>query len=89
LVNDTTVLSQTAAAGVSYIHIGFDKHQIITANGAKTESLHAGEVSKQHMDLQAREELFTLFPTLRTQPNDWGAPVRPCLKVQESKLLAG
>jgi hypothetical protein len=35
----------------------------------------------------AREELFSLFPSLRTNPNGYGQTARRCLKKYESELL--
>jgi hypothetical protein len=87
LLNDSTILSQTAKQGVTYIHLGFARHQIITANGAPTESLHTGDVSKENMHPAAREELFALFPDLRTQPDNRSDTARTCLTFSETRLL--
>ncbi len=88
LLNDSTILSQSANKGVTYIHLGFARHQIITANGAATESLHAGCISKDQMAPAAREELFALFPDLRTQPDNRSGSARTCLTFSETRLLA-
>jgi hypothetical protein len=87
LLNDSTILSQTAKQGVTYIHLAFARHQIITANGAPTESLHTGDVSKEKMHPAAREELFALFPDLRTQPDNRSDTARTCLTFSETRLL--
>lgn len=89
LINDSTILRQPAPKGVTYIHLGFARHQIITANGAQTESLHTGSVAKDQMEIKAREELFTLFPKLRTQPYSGSEAARQCLSVSETRLYAG
>ncbi len=88
LLNDSTILTQHATDGITYIHLGFAKHQIITANGAATESLHAGCISKDQMAPAAREELFTLFPALRIQPFNGSESARTCLTCSEARLLA-
>lgn len=88
LINDSTIMSQSAKQGVTYIHLGFARHQIITANDAPTESLHAGTISKEHMTTAAREELFALFPDLRTQPDNKAGSARTCLTCSETRLLA-
>ncbi|MEL6167658.1 MAG: Hint domain-containing protein [Pseudomonadota bacterium] len=74
--------------GTRYIGLLFDRHQIVFANGAQTESLHAGRLAKGRMSLSERAELFRLFPTLRTAPEDFGPPVRRALGVGEGRLLA-
>ncbi|KEJ90887.1 Hint domain-containing protein [Sulfitobacter donghicola] len=88
LLNDSTILTKTPAAGVTYIHLGFARHEIITANGALSESLHTGSVAKSSMDIAAREELFSLFPDLRTAPHNPGNAARACLNVTETRLIA-
>ena len=88
MVNDSTIRMRTAAQPVTYIHLGFDRHQIITANGTQTESLHADAVSKDAMSIAAREEFFGLFPDLRTRPTNDANAARPCLSVRETKLYS-
>lgn len=88
LINDTTIRAQTPAEGVTYVHIGFERHQIVTTNDLQTESLHTGSVAKDKMSLAAREELFGLFPDLRTHPDTRADTARPCLSVLETRLYA-
>lgn len=88
LLNDTTIRIQNPPEGVTYIHIGFKRHQIITANNTLTESLHAGSIAKGEMATAAREELFGLFPDLRTQPHTPAHTARPCLSVRETRIYA-
>ena len=49
---------------VSYFHLLFDDHHIVTSNGALTESYHLGEHTYLGMDVAARAELTELFPSL-------------------------
>ncbi len=72
---------------VSYIHLMFDRHEVIYANGAATESFHARHVGLDGMAEDAREELFAIFPDLRSHPNAHGPSARPCLKQYEAQLL--
>ncbi|RLL71051.1 Hint domain-containing protein [Paenirhodobacter hankyongi] len=73
---------------VSYLHLLFDCHEIILANGAWTESFQPGDLSLGSMDAPQRDELFTLFPELRTQveTGDWAA-ARLSLKRHEVRVL--
>lgn len=50
---------------VTYFHLVFDKHEVIFAEGAPTESFHPGPEGIAALDADARDELFTLFPHLR------------------------
>ncbi|MEI4472221.1 Hint domain-containing protein [Frigidibacter sp. MR17.24] len=72
---------------VTYIHILFDGHQVIYAEGAATESFHPGAVGIGTLDAPAREELFAIFPELRADPNSYGRAARPLLKRAEAQLL--
>lgn len=54
------------AGFVDYHHIMFDRHEIVTSNGALTESLYTGSEALKSVGPAAREEIFRIFPALRT-----------------------
>lgn len=54
-------------AGVSYVHLLFDRHEIILADGTWTESFQPGARTLGDMDAAIRAELFALFPELQTR----------------------
>ncbi|MEQ8902671.1 MAG: Hint domain-containing protein [Roseovarius sp.] len=72
---------------VTYIHIMFDRHEVIYAGGIATESFYAGDSALSAVDAAAREELFTIFPELRSAPGRHREIARPCLKRHEAALL--
>ncbi len=74
-------------AEVTYIHLMFDRHEIIFAEGLATESFHAGDVALTGISQAAREDLFTVFPDLRTNPGEHSKTARLCLKRHETALL--
>ncbi|MAO00811.1 Hint domain-containing protein [uncultured Roseovarius sp.] len=84
---DSLAVTQEEQAAVTYIHVMFDQHEVIYAEGAATESFHAGDIGISAISDQAREEMFSIFPELRSNPNAYGATARPCLKRHEAKLL--
>ncbi len=49
---------------VDYIHLLFDRHEIVNSNGAWTESLFVGPQALRGMSGAARREIFALFPEL-------------------------
>lgn len=49
---------------VVYVHFMFDKHQIVIANGAETESMFTGPQALKSVGQAARTEIFALFPEL-------------------------
>lgn len=51
-------------APVTYIHMLFDRHELVWSNGAVTESLYLGEQAMASVDQAARDEILTLFPML-------------------------
>lgn len=73
---------------VTYVHLLFDRHQVIFAEGAASESFHPGTQGLDAVTGPAREELFRLFPELRSDPNGYGDTSRLCLKRHEARLLA-
>ena len=49
---------------VTYIHLLFDRHELIWSNGTVTESFYLGDQAVAAVDAAAREEILTLFPDL-------------------------
>lgn len=88
MVDDTHVVRERAAS-VTYIHIMFEQHEIIFANGIATESYHPAAFGVDAMAEKAREEMFGLFPHLRSDLGGYGATARMSLKAKEAKALAG
>ncbi|ARE82673.1 leukotoxin [Roseovarius mucosus] len=84
---DGLAVTQEDQATVTYIHVMFDRHEVIYAEGAATESFHAGDIGISAITDQAREEMFAIFPELRSNPNAYGDTARPCLKRHEARLL--
>ncbi|SDY02464.1 Ig-like domain-containing protein [Citreimonas salinaria] len=76
------------AAAVSYIHVMFERHEVILSNGAWTESFQPGDYSLRGIDEAQREEILALFPELAhaTGLESYGA-ARRSLKRHEALLL--
>ncbi|MEZ5715357.1 MAG: Hint domain-containing protein, partial [Paracoccaceae bacterium] len=72
---------------VTYVHILFDRHEIVYAEGAPSESFFPGEAGLSAVEEAAREELFTLFPELRSTSGGFEATARMCLRGPECRLL--
>ncbi|MFK7752888.1 MAG: Hint domain-containing protein [Sedimentitalea sp.] len=51
---------------LTYVHLMFDAHQIIFAQGTPTESFYPGPMSLRTLTCQSCVELFSVFPQLRT-----------------------
>lgn len=50
--------------GVEYFHLLFDRHQVIFAEDAPTESLYTGPEAIKPLSPAARREIFGIFPEL-------------------------
>lgn len=72
--------------GAHYHHILFEKHQVIWANGARTESLLPGKEATSTLEQDFRGELAEIFPDLALSGD--AAPSRLCLKHFEGRALA-
>ena len=76
-----------SCASVTYIHLMFDAHEVIFAEGAATESFHAGSMGLSAISPAAREDLFRAMPHLRSDFAAHGPTARRCLKAHEARLL--
>ncbi|MFD0860373.1 Hint domain-containing protein [Roseovarius aquimarinus] len=74
-------------AEVTYIHMMLDRHEVVYADGAATESFHAGDIGISAISDRSREEMFGIFPELRADPSAYGKTARRCLKGHEAQLL--
>ena len=74
--------------GTRYLHFMFDQHQVVLANGAWTESFQPGDQTLKSMGNAQRNEIFDLFPELRTFAGiDTYTAARKTLKRHEAALL--
>jgi len=84
---DGHAVTQDEGTAVTYIHIMFDDHEIIYAEGAATESFHPGDLGLSAVTDAARDELFGLFPALRASPESYGDTARRCLRRHEAQFI--
>ncbi len=74
------------AEGVTYVHILFDRHEIVHSDGIWTESFQPAERTLNALDAAARAEVLDLFPDLAADAT--GFPVaRLSLKAHEARVL--
>lgn len=50
----------TEQAEVTYIHMMLDEHEVVYADGAATESFHAGDIGISAISDRSREEMFSI-----------------------------
>ncbi|MGL4238253.1 Hint domain-containing protein [Tabrizicola sp.] len=84
LVNGSTVRQTVPEAGVTYIHILFDRHEVIISEGALSESFHPGEIGLGALDEGQRRELDLLFPGLELERRRAAFPI---VRMTEARAL--
>jgi len=73
---------------VTYIHFMFSQHEVVLSDGAWTESFQPGDQSLRGLDNAQRNEIFELFPDLRTEEGQKAySAARRTLKKREAKML--
>ncbi len=84
-------LGVTVAYGgmVTYYHMLFDCHQIVIANGAPSESFYPGGFGLDTLSDPSRDEIFRLFPELRSNLGAYGPASRVCVRASEARALIG
>jgi hypothetical protein len=81
-------IEQRVVAGVRYIHILFDNHEIVRADGAWSESFQPGALTMEGMGEEQRAEILALFPEL-AEDLDAFPTARLALKAREARVLMG
>ncbi|MEO0943648.1 MAG: Hint domain-containing protein [Pseudomonadota bacterium] len=61
---------------VTYIHVLFDQHEMLIANGAASESFYPENRALETIPPASREDLFAQFPTLRADLSAYGPVCR-------------
>ncbi len=71
---------------VTYVHLMFDRHAIVFAEGAEAESFHATADNLARLAPAARAELLTLFPKIAEEAGI-GPLSHPALRRAEARAL--
>jgi hypothetical protein len=74
-------------AGVEYLHLMFDRHEVIFAEGAPTESLYLGPMARRGLPQPALAEIVALFPDL-ADADRRPEPARPLVPGRQARRLA-
>jgi hypothetical protein len=89
LVNGCSVRVLTGGH-VDYIHLLFDRHQIVASAGIWTESFLPGPAAMTGLDAAVRHEVLTLFPEIDPDTHlGYGPCARPALRGFEARAILG
>lgn len=87
LVNDRSV-RRIEGGEVEYVHILFDRHQVVFSEGLPTESFLPGPQTARSFEAEIVEEICALFPEIDPETGaGYSAAARRTLKRYEARLL--
>ncbi|MGO4851178.1 Hint domain-containing protein [Phaeovulum sp. W22_SRMD_FR3] len=87
LLDDSGVRVEAGMPEVTYLHLMFERHQILWANGVECESFHPADADLDLMPADQRAALETVLPGVAAAPALYGATVRRALKGSEMAIL--
>jgi hypothetical protein len=87
LVNDHSI-TRREGGEVTYVHLLFDRHQVVFSEGLETESFLPGPQTASSFEAEVVEEIYSIFPELDPEKGT-GYPIaaRRTLKRYEAELL--
>ncbi|MBC7163442.1 MAG: choice-of-anchor L domain-containing protein [Roseovarius sp.] len=88
LVDGVAVTRRADHRSVRYLHLLFDRHEILCGNGLWSESYHPGPQTMTGFDPDTEAELARLFPDLVARRGaGFGPTARPVLRRHEAAML--
>ncbi|SLN11725.1 hypothetical protein PSA7680_00157 [Pseudoruegeria aquimaris] len=87
LIDGKRIWQDHRCRSVEYVHLLFDSHEILEADGLQSESFHPGDWTMGHLPEEALRELFEIFPSLARRHESYGPAAYPALSVREARLL--
>ncbi len=84
LVNGRTILIDDSFGAVTYVHLLFDRHEIVWGDGLPSESFHPGIATEP---CATRDELSLMFPEVLGAASHARA-ARPCIQDRRARVLA-
>ncbi len=82
---DGSRIRRDPVPSVDYVHIAFDSHEIVCAEGVMAESLLPGPMALAALPREARDELEAIFPELALGQS--ALPALRCLSRHEAGVL--
>lgn len=87
LINDDTIITEAPDQDVEYIHLAFDAHEVVYAEGVEAESFHPFGQTVAKLTPEQRAELFAIFPELESASGEAYPSARHQLKAKEGRVL--
>ncbi|NKB26993.1 MAG: hemolysin-type calcium-binding protein [Rhodobacteraceae bacterium] len=87
LLNDGSIRRVTPPRGVTYIHLMFDRHQVVWANGILSETFHPASADLGALEAAERDALLSLCPELSNSAYAYGSTARRSLSAAEAAVM--
>ena len=88
LVNDHSIRRIESDEPTHYVHMMFDQHEIVFANGMPSESYHPGPQTLPGFDAETQAEILRLMPNAADEIDyGYGPAARAVLKKHECAVL--
>lgn len=87
LADGVTAVADRSLREVTYVHLLFDRHQILFAEGAATESFRPGPGALEMLMPDDRARLLADCPSLAAGAEAYGPPARRLLTSSETAIL--
>lgn len=87
LLNDRSVIVDHRVRHVTYVHLLFERHQVLWANGLESESFHPLSMSLDAIDPGQRAALIDRVPELAQDASLYGGFARRALSRSEAAIL--
>ncbi len=87
LVNDQSISVLRGVKEVTYIHLAFDQHQIVWANGMEAETFHPASCDPAMLVDTDRNTLYQHFPEVVADPMAYGDYARRQLTKGEAAIF--
>ena len=80
-------VTRVAGGWTEYVHILFDRHEIVFAEGVPSESFFLGERAIASLDAEAADEVRRLFPELADGSSATWQASRPVMRARDAAAL--
>lgn len=88
LINNTTVRWRNTGQLITYVHLLFERHEIVRANGLDCESYHPCHETLDSFDPATQQEVLSFMPNSdRFMGYGYGPTARVSLRPQEARAL--
>ncbi|MCC6008118.1 MAG: Hint domain-containing protein [Rhodobacteraceae bacterium] len=88
LVDERGIVTETRMRETTYIHLLFEHHEIVWANGVEAETFHPADCDLSVLDAAQRQSLTDLFPEVLEEAGGYGPHARRILRRAEAAILA-